>query len=215
MRRLILILYTMLMCLGMQAQGVQELPHARKRAVYGDGFYVSPSAYNYSEVARDITQGCTTKYEQAKALYLWICRSISYDTTSDIRNADECWRERKAVCQGYCELFYRLAEPLKLKTVLVYGISKNSEGHREGHSWLSVKTEEGWTLMDPTWGAGSVVNGMFHRINDPLVWFDVDGERFVHTHLPENNKHQHLEEPVTQEGFDTLMYVRPSKPRKA
>ncbi len=209
MRRRLILLCTVFLCLGVQAQKAHDLPTDKKRAVYGNGYYVSPSEYDYTQVVKDITKDCTTKYEQAKALYLWICRNISYDTPSDIRNADQCWTKRKAVCQGYCELFYRMAETLKLKTNLVYGTSKNSEGYREGHSWLSVKTDQGEILMDPTWGSGSVVNGKFRRIKDPLVWFDVDPELFIHTHLPENKKHQHLKELVTEEGFDTLEYVRP------
>lgn len=210
MKKLLLMTSTLLFCLGTFAQ-VESLPHAKKRAVYGNGYYVNPSEYNYEQVAKDITQGTESKYEQAKLIYLWLCANISYDLApNDVRSADKAWTERKAVCQGYCELFYRMAETLKLKTDLVYGRGRNSKGHMEDHSWLTVKTEQGEILMDPTWGAGSVVNGKFQRIKDPLVWFDVDPETFIHTHLPQNKKHQHLKVLVTEEGFDSLEYVRPT-----
>lgn len=187
-----------------------ELPAARKRAVYGRGYYVSPSRFDYSTLTSAITDSCQTKQGQAQAIYLWVCQHISYDTHTDIRTADEAFITHRAVCQGYCELYYRMAETVGLKTQLVYGRSRNSEGYEEDHSWLSVRTEEGDILMDPTWGAGSVVDGQFRRNTTPLVWFNPNPEIFIHTHLPQNKKHQHLQTPITPEAFDSLEYVRPT-----
>ena len=75
-------------------------------------YEVSPSRYDYSPAARQITEGCTDKYDQVKAIYRWLCANISYDTSYTIYTADECWDNQRGVCQAYCELFYRLAEPL-------------------------------------------------------------------------------------------------------
>ena len=203
-----ILLVTSLFCLIASCLA-QPLPTARKRAVYGKGYYIAPSRYDYSEVAKEVTKDTSSAYEQAKALYLWICENISYDTQTDIRTADLCWDKRRAVCQGYCELFYRMAETLGLKTQLVYGRSRNSLDSHENHSWLSVRTEKGDILLDPTWGAGSVIFGEFKRNSTPLVWFDPAPELFIHTHFPENKKHQHLKNTVKPEAFDTLKYVRP------
>ena len=41
--------------------------------------YVSETRYDYSKVAARITSGCETKYEQAEAIYKWLCANISYD----------------------------------------------------------------------------------------------------------------------------------------
>ena len=209
-RRLALLLSLLLFIPTMGQEQQPELPSAKKRAVYGNGYYVSPSRFDYSAFTATITGDCQTKLEQAKAIYLWICQHISYDTRTDIRTADEAVTIRRAVCQGYCELFYRMAETVGLKVQLVYGRSRNSKGYEEEHSWLSVKTEEGEILMDPTWGAGSVVDGQFRHNTTPLVWFNPDPEVFIHTHLPQNKKHQHLQVPITPEAFDSLEYVRPA-----
>lgn len=185
----------------------QPLPVARKRAVYGNGYYIAPSQYDYSQVAKDIVKGKKSRYEQARALYLWICEHISYDTQTDIRTADLCWDRKRAVCQGYCELYYRMADCINLNTTLAYGHCRLADGSSEEHSWLSVNTEKGDILMDPTWGAGAVVNGQFQRQMMPLLWFDVDPKWFIFTHFPQNKKHQHLDQKVTEEVYNKLQYT--------
>ena len=104
---------------------------------------VSATKYDYSVVATDITAGCTTKIEQAEAIYRWMCQHVAYDTEHKIHTADECWDERKGVCQAYCELYYRLAEPLGLHCTIISGVTKDSKENisDDGHAWLLRKKE--------------------------------------------------------------------------
>lgn len=207
MKRLALLLLSAMLGTGVQAQ--DDLPKARRRAVYGNGYYISASELDYKGVAQQSTKGARTKYDKAKALYLWICGHISYDTRTNIRTADECWRQRRAVCQGYCELYYRMAETVGLDVDVIYGRCRNASDSGEEHGWVSIKTEKGEILADPTWGAGAVVNGEFRHQSDPLLWFDVNPEWFIFTHLPQNRKHQHLERKITEEEYESLSYVTP------
>lgn len=192
---------------GVQAQ--DNLPRARRRAVYGNGYYISASEQDYREVSCQITLGARTKYDKAKALFLWICQHISYDTKTNIRTADECWRQRRAVCQGYCELYYRMAETIGLDVDVIYGKCRNASGAEEEHGWLGIRTEKGYILADPTWGAGAVVNGEFRHQAEPLLWFDVDPEWFIFTHLPKQRKSQRLEHKITDEQYGRLSYATP------
>ena len=187
----------------------QSLPAARKRAVYGIDFFVSRSVYDYKVVAKDITSGTEGKYEKAEALYLWICENISYDATNRYRTADECWNHRSAVCQGYCELFYRMAETVGVKSRLVFGKCKFNDTVLEEHTWLSVRTERGTILLDPTWGAGQMVQGRFYRMSDPLLWFDIDPYWMIFTHYPDSKRNQHLDKPISLEQFTALPYMTP------
>ena len=189
----------------------QTLPAAKKMAVYGVDFYVSKSVYNYKAKAKEITLGATGKYEKTKALYLWLCENISYDTSNTYRTADECWDHRRAVCQGYCELFYRMAETVGVKSRLVFGKCKDGVHGTdlEEHTWLSVKTERGTILLDPTWGAGQMVQGRFFRMSDPLLWFDIDPYWMIFTHYPDSKRNQHLDKPITLEQFTALPYMTP------
>lgn len=189
----------------------QNLPTAKKKRISTTSYMVSASQYNYSTVARDITQGCRTSYDCAKALYLWICDNISYDSSLKIRTADECWRQRRGVCQGYCELYYRLAETLGIKTDLIYGQVKLGRNDRntEKHVWLQIRTERGIHLLDPTWGAGKIINGKFERNTNPLLWFDVNPSWLIFTHLPKKEQHQYLKETIDAAKFASLPYATP------
>lgn len=174
---------------------------------------ISPTRYDYSTVSAQITAGCTSKYEQAEAIYRWLCKNISYDTSYSIYTADECWDARRGVCQAYCELFYRLAEPLGLKTDIISGKSKQENGQVSdiGHAWLFVETGEAnqGILVDPTWGAGSVTNNVFERSDNDMSWFHVDPEWMIFTHFPDNPAYQLLSEPLSYDAFISLPTIKP------
>lgn len=199
-------------CIGITTMtaAAQNLPARHQKEVVKNGFYVSSSEYNYSALATDITADATTKYEQARLIYLWICNNISFDQTGEIRTADRTYDNRRAVCQGFCELYYRLADALKLEVNLIYGKAKIPLNNGiEEHVWLGIKTEKGTILADPTWGAGKIRNGSFGRIPDPLVWFDVDPSIFINTHFPKNKKQQFITPTIKEEKFMELPYVTP------
>ena len=172
---------------------------------------VSPTKYDYTEVARQITQGCTTKYEQAKAIYRWLCANISYDTTYSIYTADECWEKRRGVCQAYSELFYRLAEPLGIDVRMVTGTSKTLDDAAGEHAWVFVVVEGESTgiLVDATWGAGSVNGNTFTRNDNDMSWFHVDPYWMIFTHYPDDAAYQLLPQPISRQQFDALPIVKP------
>lgn len=202
------LLLSLFLCLPAEAQE-SKLPKARRKAAYGNGFYVSPTAYDYTPIAKEATKEAKTEYEKARDLFLWVCRNINYDTQTNIRTADECWEQRRAVCQGYCELYYRMAEAINLDVDMVYGKSRNASGHMEEHGWLSIKTEKGNVLADPTWGAGTVMNGEFRHLSTPLLWFDVNPQWFIFTHYPNNKRYQYLRTRLSERDFDQLHYTTP------
>lgn len=173
---------------------------------------VSETRYDYSDVSRSITQGCRNKYEQAHAIYRWLCDNIAYDTSYSIYTADECWDQKKGVCQAYSELFYRLAEPVGLDVRIISGVSKDREGKvdPQGHAWVCAVMEDNvGVLIDATWGAGYVENGRFtHRPNNES-WFDVDPYWMIFTHYPKEDCYQLLPEQISQETFLTLPPLRP------
>lgn len=200
----------LLACLVGNAAGqwVQPSP-AKKKAVYGIDYYVSPSAYDYTSIAMSIVGRASTRYDKAQSIYLWLCDNITFDRTNTVRTADETWQRRTAVCQGYCELFYRLGESVGLKSRLVYGKCRRPSGSFQDHVWLIVTTEKGDILLDPTWGAGYYRGDHFVRQQEPLKWFDVDPAWFIFTHLPKSESRQNLYPTVTQEQFAQLCFVAP------
>lgn len=207
MKRLILTISAMVIATVAMAQ---DLPKKKSGAVvYKNEYYISASSFDYSPLAQSIVGNTSSQYEQAKLLYTWLCQNISYDKGGNTRDADAVFITRRAVCQGYCELYYRLAETLKLKVSLIYGKAKRPVGGYEEHVWLTVKTEKGLIIIDPTWGAGLFVNGTFRHHNDPLMWFDVKPEHLIYTHYPQNKKYQYLTTPLTEQAFMDLPFKTP------
>lgn len=170
-----------------------------------------PTKYDWSAVAAQITTGCTTKYEQAEAIYRWLCQNIAYDTTYSIHDADTCWDNKRGVCQAYSELFYRLGEPLGLEVIIVTGDTKEDSGKLadDGHAWVIVGTDKYHILIDPTWGAGSVKDGVFTRSKNDMSWFDVNPYWMIFTHFPDNPDFQMLPQPIDMASFLRLPQINP------
>lgn len=173
---------------------------------------VSETRYDYRELAEQITDGCNSKLEQARNIYQWICQNIAYDTNHRIHTADECFDKKRGICQAYCELFYRLGEPLGLKTTIIPGRSKDQRGQieRAKHAWLCVEVEDGNILIDPTWGAGSIKDGVFVQSTNDMSWFHIDPYWLIFTHYPDNKDFQFIENTISWNTFVKLPALYPS-----
>ena len=173
---------------------------------------ISETRYDYTALAKHITEGCNTQTEQAHNIYSWICRNIAYDTNYQIYTADECYDKKKGVCQAYCELFYRLGEALGLKVTIISGRSKNQHGQIEKtkHAWLWVEADGKGILTDPTWGAGSIKEGVFVRNEDDMSWFQIDPYWLIFTHYPDDAKFQYIESAIDWKTFVSLPVLYPS-----
>lgn len=185
---------------------------AAPRAAAGD--YVPETRYDWSQMARQITAGTQDKYGQAYAIYRWLCDNIAYDTSHTIYNADECYERQRGVCQAYCELFYHLAKPLGLEVDIVTGMAKDLSGNIDdmGHAWVFIHTDGNTGIVaDPTWGAGSVNDGVFTRSDHDDTWFHVDPYWLIFTHFPDEKHEQYqlLPEPV---DWDTFLRLPPYRP---
>lgn len=173
---------------------------------------VHPTRYNWINVATTITEGCTNDYERVEAIYKWICANISYDTSMSIYHADECWDNKRGVCQAYSELFYYIAQALNIRVDIITGHSKDILGNSGGHAWIYAETNKerhAGVLIDPTWGAGSVKNGVFERSDNDMSWFHVSPYLMVCTHFPEDASYQLLDTPISREQFYRLPPLYP------
>lgn len=173
---------------------------------------VHPTRYNWTNVANTITQGCTNDYDRVKAIYRWMCANISYDTSYSIYHADECWDNKRGVCQAYSELFYYIAQAAGIRVDIISGRSKDITGNLGDHSWIYAETDRvrhAGVLIDPTWGAGSVNNGVFERSVNDMSWFHVNPYLMVCTHLPKDASYQLLETPVSSDDFYRLPPLYP------
>lgn len=180
-------------------------------------FPQTSSSINYEEIAVKIVKGCKTKVDKAEAIYKYLCDNIAYDTDYKIYTADECFRARKGVCQAYSELFKELCTPLGINCIIVTGIAKHYDHvpgqavDSKGHAWLLVESDNPgyYFFVDPTWGAGSVSNGVFTKKDNDMSWFRTTPQWMIFTHLPENEEYQLLENPVSEKEFAGLPGLYP------
>lgn len=174
---------------------------------------VSETRYDWSGLAESITQGKTANYDKAYAIYRWLCDNIAYDTSYSIHDADTAYEQKRGVCQAYCEMFYRLGETVGLNVDIISGQSKDNDGKipDDTHAWLFVRTNgnEG-ILVDPTWGAGSVENGIFTRSVKDDTWFHVDPAWMIFTHYPKDESYQLLDANIDYPSFVSLPPLQPS-----
>lgn len=174
-------------------------------------YWATPTDYDYSGMAKEITAGATTKYEQAEKIYRWLCDNIEYDVNHQFFTADETRENMKGVCHGYCELFYQLAKTVDLESKIIPGFSKNLTNKIgiDRHSWIIAVTEKGDIFIDPTWGAGYVVDNVFYRNDSNMSWFDVDPYIMATSHLPIESRFQLLDSEVTDDMFRKVPHINP------
>ena len=173
---------------------------------------IHPSTIDYTELASQITAGCTDSYQCMRAIYEWVCENIDYDLSLSIHQADSCLMMRKGVCQAYCELFYQIAKVVDIRVELINGYSKDVNGvvQQDGHTWLFAYTqEERGILLDPTWGAGRIEEGEFVKNNNCWTWFNVEPEWMLLTHYPNLEVYQLIDQPITMEDFRDLPVPNP------
>ena len=97
-----------------------------------------------------------TDYQKIKAIYDYICSNITYDYDNlyddsyTLKHSSyAALINKKAVCQGYASLFYRLALEAGIDARVISGDSNGP------HAWNIVKIEGSYYNLDSTWDAGN------------------------------------------------------------
>lgn len=97
-----------------------------------------------------------TDYQNIKAIYDYICSNITYDYDNlyddsyTLKHSSyAALINKKAVCQGYASLFYRLALEAGIDARVISGDSGGP------HAWNIVKIEGSYYNLDSTWDAGN------------------------------------------------------------
>ena len=165
--------------------------------------------YDWNGIGKQLTEGKKGLTSKAEALYNFVCEQLSYDVEGKLFHVDECWEKKRAVCQGYCELYYCLAKAVGLECHIISGDAKVRDGVFEPHGWICVKGDAGWILMDPTWGSGAVNEKTFIRSKDYSIWFDVSPEWMIFRHFPDKADMQMLKPAISREVFNRLPCCSP------
>lgn len=175
-----------------------------------------PDAEDVPMLAANLTDGLGTEKEKVRAIYVWLTDKIRYDVRTafdEDAEAEEVvakqqpqvvLKSKKAVCEGYANLFCELCDAAGLKSIKVTGMVKNHHGRipRIGHAWNLVRADSVWGLIDATWGAGNVDDeaGEFTPQFNPEFFF-ADPEKMILDHLPYDPLYQLRSRPLTLQEF--------------
>ena len=173
-------------------------------------------------LARYLCGPWTADADKARAIYRWITDRIDYRFEAAPARATQdekpisVLRSRRAVCEGYSDLFVSLARLSGLEAETIPGRSKgvgyeagdSLEGRLPDHAWNAVKIDGTWRLLDCTWGAGALdQDGRYRKRFEPY-YFLTPPEEFLLAHYPVDPKWQLVAEPISLSDFERLPYVK-------
>lgn len=108
-----------------------------------------------AEIVAGLPTYVPTETQTIDAIYRFICSSVSYDNTNVNDNSNlkkftayGALTDRKAVCQGYAVLFYRLCRECGINARIIAGSCGG-----EPHAWNIVKFGNYYYNVDATWDA--------------------------------------------------------------
>lgn len=169
-----------------------------------------------------LTRGALSERDKAEAIYRWIAHNISYDVAGLVARRPtaatvaEVLDQGVALCEGYSELFRRLAilAGLEARTIIgyakAYGYVSGAEFLGPNHAWNAVRIDGEWQLLDVTWGAGRIEGLRFIRGYDPF-WFLTPPEQFAFSHLPMDERWQLRQAPLSLQQFEQRLAVTPAQ----
>ncbi|KAF2081583.1 transglutaminase domain-containing protein [Flavobacterium sharifuzzamanii] len=199
-----------------------------------------PDFGSTEKLAERIKNDFTTEHDKARAIYSWIALNIEYDLETfldppkpkEISKSDSDWakqlqlqnakttqkafRSRKAVCEGFSQLYQHLALLTGLKCQVIHGDAKvelTDIGRRNyilKHAWNSVQVDGKWILVDVTWGQGSYDSRRKIVVKKfTPIYFDMDPKYFNAKHYAESamykgntgNKAEFLNGPLIYNDF--------------
>ena len=109
-----------------------------------------------------------TTYQKAAAIYDWIAKNVRYDY-ENLDDGDYMLKytayaaaiDKKAVCQGYANLFYRLANSAGIDCRIITGRGNSGSGWMD-HAWNIVQMDDGkYYCVDVTWDEGRSSHSYF------------------------------------------------------
>ena len=174
----------------------------------------------------------TDKRRLVKALHDYVVLRLHYDTpTSELRGedrytkrpsqeAEDVFRARTGVCEGYARLMVALGKSAGVEIAYVTGYIRDTERDVDpaatddvvkatlegyGHAWNAAKVDGTWQLVDATWDDTSDATDEV-----PSTYLFTPPKLFRIDHLPEQTAWQLVAVPITAGEFARQPLMSPS-----
>jgi len=186
--------------------GVCQIPTQDKLALE------IPQANTYSTngISSYVKEHFSSDSNRVRALFVWVSNNISYDVEKlraknqqGKATINDVLKTRKAVCQGYSELFVALCNECNIRAIFVPGYTKLPNGSLAdlSHAWVAAEINKKWYLFDPTWAAGSVKDYQFTR-NFSNRYYNLLPEEMIKDHMPFDPMYQFMNYPFMYDEFN-------------
>jgi len=163
------------------------------------------------DFASYLTNRFPEKTDRVKALFSWLGYHIVYDfsqveSINRFESIDDfvlyTLKTKKAVCQGYAEVFTAVCNNMGVPAITVHGYNRIDGRLKSdlGHAWNVAKIDDKWYLFDPTWGSGYVDNGRYRKSFDAF-YFMTPPDKLIESHMPFDPIWQLREYPITHDQF--------------
>ena len=153
-------------------------------------------------------------HDRVRGIYTWVALNIIYDDGAGGENSKQeqkalhVWKTKKAVCEGYANLFNEICRLAGIESRSVVGYVPNADGsplRYPNHVWNSVKIDGKWHLLDVTWASlalrQSNRDGEFDREHLDR-FFLINPKDLIFSHLPEDPYWQLQDHYVSLEQFE-------------
>lgn len=109
--------------------------------------------------------------EKAKEIHDWICSTLTYDYSYEIRDWYDAIVQGKGVCEAYTDLFHIMASFVDIPNIQVRG--RLPEAGNGSHRINAVYIDNEWTYIDVTNDDGTIIS------SDLFMISPVDATYFV------------------------------------
>lgn len=190
--------------------------------------FTCDSCQNLEQFTKALVKPYTDKQERARAIFAWIGTHIRYDFAllesggeklsgyvrsqedaerkikeyKEVTMPNQTFKTKRGVCEHYSRLYKRMCDFAAVECVFISGNAKHISKRISnlGHAWNAIKLNDKWYLLDATWGSGYGENETFHRAYSP-GFFMVEPQLFILNHLPDDDKWQLLDTPLSKQAF--------------
>lgn len=162
------------------------------------------------QLALDITNGLSSDYEKAKAIYQWVTDHIYYDmahadtASNGDNNPYSVYKNRYGVCEGYTRLLVELLRSIQIPAAFAMGDAQNPIYIKDAvcHAWAVIYADGRWFYADPTWDSrNTYVNKSFKTGDSTLKYFDISLDALAVSHHT-----KFIEANIIQNDFSIVFY---------
>jgi len=181
----------------------------------------NPNEY-IKQIAAYINDNSTDDFDRVKKAHDLVALTIRYDAANFWANTvpdqgyQNVLRTRLAVCEGYANLFKRLCDELNIPCEKITGYARGvgssptavDTPNNSNHAWNLVTIYGESYLVDCTWDSG-YMDGRVSRQRYTTDYLFLKPEHIIHTHFPQNSRHQLLATPMSAVQYSALPFLKP------